>query len=353
MDGTALIYSPGDLQAPVAKTAHGLIRDGDRYRITSLINEGLAGREAGAWLDGKPRGIPIYATLAGYLANAEKRADFMVIGMANAGGKLDPAWLPDIERAIRAGMSIVCGMHEFLSDRPKLVQLAAEQGVTLLDLRRPPARDTLHFWTGKVMDLPCQIVPVLGTDCAVGKRTTTRLLLHAARAAGRKTELVYTGQTGWMQGGEYGFILDTTPNDFVSGELEHALLSCHAATGADWILVEGQGALRNPSGPCGSELLISGRADAVVLQHVPGRTYYKGWQHTGLRIPPLVEEIALIEQYGVPVKAVTINPQGMTPAAARAYCEAQQAELNRPVLLPLENDLGPVLEALDQPGPAG
>ena len=37
---------------------------------------------------------------------------------------------------------------------------------------------------------------------------------------------ITSGQTGWMQGGKYGFILDSTVNDFVSGELEKAIVEC-------------------------------------------------------------------------------------------------------------------------------
>ena len=39
-------------------------------------------------------------------------------------------------------------------------------------------------------------------------------------ALGRRTEVIYTGQTGWLQGFRHGFIFDATLNDFVSGELE-------------------------------------------------------------------------------------------------------------------------------------
>ncbi|MEM1359258.1 MAG: signal peptidase I, partial [Bacteroidota bacterium] len=35
------------------------------------------------------------------------------------------------------------------------------------------------------------------------------------------------GQTGWMQGSKYGFIFDSTLNDFVSGELTHAILQAY------------------------------------------------------------------------------------------------------------------------------
>ena len=42
--------------------------------------------------------------------------------------------------------------------------------------------------------------------------------------------MIYTGQTGKLQGGHYGFILDSTLNDFVSGELESAVMLCEEKT---------------------------------------------------------------------------------------------------------------------------
>src|SRR5204862_259012 len=82
-----------------------------------------------------------------------------------------------------------------------------------------------------------------------GKRTTARMLTEGCRAAGMNADMIYTGQTGWLQGGRFGFILDATPNDFVSGELEHAIVTCAAETFPDVIFLEGQSSLRNPSGP--------------------------------------------------------------------------------------------------------
>ncbi len=72
-------------------------------------------------------------------------------------------------------------------------------------------------------------------------------------------------------GGKYGFIFDSTLNDFVVGELEHAILSCIKDTDPDIVLLEGQSALRNPTGPCGSEMLVSGNAKHVILVHAPKR----------------------------------------------------------------------------------
>ena len=59
--------------------------------------------------------------------------------------------------------------------------------------------------------------------------------------------MIYTGQTGWMQGYSHGFIFDATPNDFVSGEIERVVLECVDVYKPDLILLDGQSSLRNPS----------------------------------------------------------------------------------------------------------
>ena len=42
-------------------------------------------------------------------------------------------------------------------------------------------------------------------------RTTARVLTQGLRARGLSAEMIYTGQTGWLQGGRYGFILMPRP----------------------------------------------------------------------------------------------------------------------------------------------
>jgi uncharacterized NAD-dependent epimerase/dehydratase family protein len=185
---------------------------------------------------------------------------------------------------------------------------------------------------------------VLGTDCALGKRTTARLLVEACRAGGLRAEMIYTGQTGWMQGSGYGFVLDSTPNDFVSGELEHAIVTCDREARPDLIVIEGQSALRNPSGPCGAELLVSGQARAVILQHAPGRPSFKG--HPRWTIPPLDEEVELVRLYGAEVLAVALNGDKLAPGAALAAQRDLQARLALPVVRPLEEGLADLVPRL-------
>ena len=194
------------------------------------------------------------------------------------------------------------------------------------------------------MSLDTPRVAILGTDCAIGKRTTCSLVVQACRDAGLHAEMIYTGQTGWLEGHRHGFILDATPNDFVCGELEGAILSCQRESDPDVILIEGQSSLRNPSGPCGSELILAAGAKAVILQHAPTRRFFDELEELGCRIPPIDEEIALISLLGAEVLAVTVNEEGMGPREAEDHRSRLAEELGVPVVLPLRGDLGELVE---------
>jgi len=179
-------------------------------------------------------------------------------------------------------------------------------------------------------------VAVLGTDCALGKRTTARLLTAALNRAGTHAEMIYTGQTGWMQGGRYGFVLDAVINDYVSGELEHAIVTCEREVSPEVMILEGQSSLRNPSGPCGAEFLLSAEARGVVLQHPAGRAFFEGYHEIGYRLPTARQEIELIAAYGARTLAVALHGAGVD---ARRLTEIQtelQSELGIPVIRPLE-----------------
>jgi uncharacterized NAD-dependent epimerase/dehydratase family protein len=245
-----------------------------------------------------------------------------------------------VSNAIDAGLGIVNGLHGLVADEAELAASARRRGVAIVDLRRPRPASELHFWSGAIRNVQTPRIAVLGTDCALGKRTTTRLLAGALRTSGIRAEMIYTGQTGWMQGARYGFILDSTLNDFVSGELEHAVLECERDAKPDVMLLEGQSALRNPTGPCGAELLLSGGASAVVLQHAPLRRFFDGDSEP---IPSLVSEVALIAAYGADTLAVTLNTEGMTDDTRQTEVEKLHAELGIPVLCPLEDGIDGLL----------
>ena len=335
MDGTAIIFTAGLFNSNAGKTSHGLVRGTERYEIKAVIDSTDSGKDAGEVLDGKHRGIPIYANLDSFLAAHPEGVDFGIIGIASAGGLIPEPMYPELKQAIEAGISLVNGLHEFLSEMPKFISLAEKHKVSLIDVRKPKHRKNLHFWTGDIQQVTCPKVVVMGVDCAVGKRTTARFLTEAARNNGYKAEMIYTGQTGWLQGGRYGFILDSTVNDFVSGELEHAIVSCYKEENPDVIFIEGQAALRNPSGPCGAEFLVSGNVEGVVLQVIPKREEVKGWGHLGYKMPSLESEIKLIEMYGPPVMALSINSFGMNEQETLSKKEELIKSTGLPVIAPL------------------
>lgn len=344
----AVLLTGGRLHEPYSKVAHGLIRDSERFEIVAVVDDISAGRDAGEVLDGGAREIPVVASfgdVATLVAAGSTKPTWAIIGVATHGGKLSPALIESAAEALRNDMSVAAGVHEYLSDVPELVELAKARGLELLDLRKPKPPSELHFWTGAIDAVEAPRLAVLGTDCAVGKRTTTRLLHHALRAADTRSELIATGQTGWLQGASYGFVLDSVPNDFVSGELEHAIVTCWEAERPDLILLEGQSALRNPSGPCGAELLLSGDARATVLQHAPGRTWFDGCESIDKRIPPVDDEIALIRHYGSEVLGVCLSGEKLTPDQLIEERDALRATLDIPVVAPMIDGV----ESLVQP----
>jgi uncharacterized NAD-dependent epimerase/dehydratase family protein len=346
VDGTALILCNGAFGTINGKTAHGLVRGTSRYRILGVIDPPTAGRDAGEVLDGVTRGIPIDASLEEALARLPSPPDFAIVGIATSGGRFTPELKASVCEALERGLSVVNGLHEFLSDDAALSSAARRNGATLIDIRKVPPRSELHFWTGKIARLAIPRIAILGMDCAIGKRTTTRMLVEASGRAGIHAEWISTGQTGWLQGAPFGILLDALPNDFVSGELEHAILSCSRELAPDVIFLEGQSSLRNPSGPCGSELLLSGGARGVVLQHAPGRVFFEGYEEEALRIPSVAEEIELIRLLGARVLALTLNGQGLSPKELRDARARLERELSLPVALPLEDGVDAVIPAI-------
>lgn len=344
----ALVLTQGYLNTFEAKTAHGLIRGTDRFKIAGIIDgPETAGKDAGELLDGKHRNIPIFRNLAEALAQISD-ARHLIIGIATVGGVLPQAMEQVLAQGIEAGLHLVNGLHDFLSDRPELVALSAQNQVTLTDIRKPKKREQLHFWKGEIFNIPVPIIAVMGMDCAMGKRTTARMICEEATAQQLKATMIYTGQTGWMQGGQYGFIFDSTLNDFVSGELEHAIVTAWKETQPDYIVLEGQSSLRNPSGPCGLELLISGNAKYVVLLFSPKRTYFDHLEAWGA-IPSVESEVELIEKIGSKVIALAMHTEGCTETEIHALQTHYREKLNIPVLLPLEdgiNELMPILQNL-------
>lgn len=332
IDGPALVYCDGAFNTPEGKTAHGLVRFTERYDVRGVIDRRYAGRDAGEVLDGRPAGIPVFADFATAFAKTSGAGDAprtLVVGLAPDGGRLPGAARAVLAEAITAGLDVDSGLHDFLYRDEHLSTLAREHGVRLRDVRRTPDRDELHFFTGAIERVDCLKVAVLGTDSAIGKRTTAWLLVHALRARGERAELIGTGQTAWLQGARYSMIMDSCINDFVAGEIEHAVVSAYDEARPDALVIEGQGSLMNPAYPGGFEILAAGRPDLVVMQHAPTRREYDGFP--GYALHPLPEQIRAVELLsGRPVAAVTLNHEGLGRDEIPEACAAVTAETGLP-----------------------
>ena len=331
-EGNAIVYCEGGFNTPNGKTAHGLVRFTNRYRVLSVVDSNYAGRDAGAVLDGKSKGIPIFAAIKDAVQGAthgDAAATHLVMGLAPDGGRLNHTARLDVKTAIRCGLNVDCGLHDFLSDDLEMSEMAAQHGVVIRDVRKPPPRGELHFFSGLIEQVKSLKIAVLGTDSAVGKRTTAWLIVDAFRRKARGAELIGTGQTAWMQGARFGIVMDSLINDFVSGEIEYAVWRAWQEAAPDVIVIEGQGSLMNPAYPGGFEILAAGRPDVVVLQHAPARREYDGFP--GYPIHPLARQVQVIELLsGKPVVAVTLNHEEIEDDRVPLVCDAVQKAIGLP-----------------------
>ncbi len=330
---SAIVLTAGMLESPFAKTCHGLLRGTDRFEVLAIIDDKSSGQDAGQVMEGRSNGIVVVDSVESFLQSTAHVPKYAVIGVATPGGYLPVSLRNELLFAIQQGMSIVNGLHTFLSEDEEFKDLAATHGVDLIDVRKPRHRKELKFWTGEIFEINIPKIAVLGTDCAIGKRTTCRFITEMCNENGVKTEMIYTGQTGWMQGSKHGFIFDSTVNDFISGEIERAIVECARQSNPQLILVEGQSALLNPTGPCGSEFILSGDVKGVVLQHIPGRAHY---EDTNVPLAPIEKEIQLIQLLGAEVLGITLNEQGMIPEKVEEYRANLEEVLKIPVMLPLK-----------------
>ncbi len=320
LDGSAIVFCQNAFNTPNGKTAHGLVRFTERYEVVGVIDNQYVGQDAGEVLDGKPNGIPIFRDFqSAYDQLSEKPKNF-VIGLAPDGGRLPQEAKSEIKQALEKGLNVDSGLHDFLINDTELCNIAQKNNCRIRDVRKTPDRNKLHFFTGEIENVTCLKLAVLGTDSAIGKRTTAWLLVHEFRKAGWNAQFIGTGQTAWMQGAKYTMIMDSCINDFVAGEIEHAVVSAWKNEKPDVIIIEGQGSLMNPAYPGGFEILAATRPDFVIMQHAPKRLEYDGF--TGYKLHPLTQQIEAIKVVsGRQVIAVTLNHENMTSEEILPACQ--------------------------------
>lgn len=296
------------------KTARGILHYSP-HRTVAVLDSTRAGQEL--------EGAPVVASVGEAMPYGPTTA---VVGVATQGGRFPPAWREVLRECIERGLDVESGLHEFLGDDPELSALAEARGVTLTDLRRPPA--DLSVPTGENLRVEATVVLTVGSDCAIGKKTVAVELDRAARDRGLASVFCPTGQTGIAIAG-WGVAVDAVVSDFVAGAAERVVVE-GARRGGRLLFVEGQGSLVHPLYSGVTLGLMHGAAPhAFVLCHKAGTTEIEGCP--GHPIPPLAELVRLHEEISLPARkghvvAVALNTAGLDEAAARRAVEQAAQE---------------------------
>lgn len=311
MKQTALVYCENQFGLMDGKTAAGLVRHSETYTIVGVIDSSLAGKDAGEELGEKKSDIPIFANLHEALDKLSTVPNCYIYGKAPLNAYLSTEERFLILKAMEEGMDIVNGLHEFFSDDQEFVHMAAQCGIQIKDIRKPPELKDLHVFTGQISKVNVPVIAVLGTDCACGKMTTAVELNKALNSLGIKSVLVATGQTSLMQGARYGVSIDALISQFVIGEIENSVVQAFNSESPDIILVEGQSAVSHPAFMSSLGILKGSMPSGIILQHPPSRKFRCDFPL--LAMPTIESEIQLIETISPSkVMAIAISHENLT-----------------------------------------
>jgi uncharacterized NAD-dependent epimerase/dehydratase family protein len=317
------------------KTGRGVIRYAPQDVVCVLDSQSDASEY---------EGFPLVRTVDETLAYEPTTA---LVGVATQGGRFPEEWRALLEQCIRAGLDIENGLHEFLSTDPAMSALAAEHGVELRDLRRPP--DGLSVPTGENLTHGATSILMVGSDCAIGKMTVALELDREAKRRGVKSEFVPTGQTGIAIAG-WGISVDAVVADFIAGAAEQLVLE-GVRRGGDVLFVEGQGSLLHPLYSGVTMGLIHGSAPhGYVLCHKADERFVDGDER--FPIPPLSRLVALHEEISLiarpaTVHAIALNTRDMDEPAARAAIAEAEAETGLPADDPVRFGAGKLVDSLE------
>ncbi len=331
------IYMEGSLTQDAGKMGFGVLRYSPNP-VACVIDSDFAGLEVSAVIE-TTRKCPIVASLD---EAASLGAEVLVLGIAPSGGLIPRKWFRVIDEAVRRGMSIVNGLHDRLAPRyPKL-----REGQFVWDIRVEP--EGLGTNEGRARDLSSKRILMIGSDMACGKMTAGLELCRAACAEGIRTEFVATGQIGIAITGA-GVPLDAVRVDYAAGAIEREVLRYREA---DWIVVEGQGALAHPAssatlpllrGAMPTHLVLCHRAGAETLRRVP-------W----VAIPPLRPYAEMYEDLACAMGSfprprtagICLNTSLLQEPDAREAIRLTERDTGLPTTDPVRFGAGPIVESI-------
>ncbi len=270
-------------------------------------------------------------------------AKTLVIGVANRGGVISPAWKKVLVTALEEGFDLASGLHNLLCDEADLVAVAEATGRELHDVRVPE----VDYPIANGVKRTGMRVLAVGTDCSVGKMYTALCLEKEMRARGMKADFRATGQTGILITGD-GVPLDAVVADFMAGSIEYITPDNDAD---HWDIIEGQGSLFHVSYSGVTMALIhGGQPDALIVCHEPTREHMRGLP--GYKLPTLeavrdmATSLAQVANPDAKVVGYAINTQHMSEEDAKAYVAKVEADLGLPATDPFRFGAAKLVDAL-------
>lgn len=331
-----VLMTSGHSRPGTAKTAVNLIR----YRpeeVLAVLDPDHAGKTTEEVL-GLGGGLPVVAALSEC-----PEADTLVIGIAPSGGKLPLEMRVPVLEALERGMTVLSGLHQFLSDDPELASAASKTGGRLVDVRKNNERDVAHR---KGINERCLRIHTVGHDCNVGKMVVSVEVTQALQRLGHDAKFVATGQTGIMIEGD-GCPVDAVVSDFVNGAAEKLVLANQAH---DILLIEGQGTLVHPRYSAVTLGLLHGcMPHGLIFCYEMGRTTISGMDH--VPIVPMRDQIKIYEtmasvMHPCRVIAIAMNSRRFSDAEAALERERVRAEFGLPVCDVIRHGTDELVEAV-------
>lgn len=346
----AAVLAEGAFGEEMGKTAHDLVifNGGLLWDLVGVIDSRHSGMDAGEVLGIGRRGIPIISSIDEAIRLG---AEALLIGAAPVGGRLPDAWRKFIIDAIKGGLDIYSGLHQFLSDDTYLAELASRHGVKLVDVRKPD-KSYFRVWDGSVLMLKDMIrVLIAGTDCEAGKNIATYTIYQELSKAKNNACMVGTGQTMLMLGAR-GLVLDAVPSDFVAGALEKVLIELYDE-GCRAAVIEGQAAITHEAyGHVSLGILRGASPTHIVIAHDPTRVYRASFHHGAkpLVVPPPEHELlylkALNPYQNAKLAGITLNTSKMSIQEAQKTINHYKRVLQIPAVDPLRNGVNDIIKEI-------
>lgn len=331
------IYMEGAADKDIGKMGFGVLRYSPNP-ICCVIDSDTAGHDI-AEFGRSPRSAPTVATIDEAVALG---AEVLVLGIAPPGGLIPPEWFAPLDHAVKAGLSIVNGLHDLLNPRYPVLR----PGQWIWDVRvEPPGLGTASGLAGKLTN---KRVLMLGTDMAIGKMTAGLELQKGLKEQGVNAEFVATGQIGITVTGA-GIPLDAIRVDFAAGAVEREVLKY---PDADVVIIEGQGSYVHPASTSPLPLTRGSCPTHIVLCHRAGQTTLR--RDTSINIPPLPDFIKLCEDvaevcgtYPRPrTIGIALNTSHLAQSEAREAVFAMGKEVGLPCTDPVRFGVQELIDAL-------